>query len=115
MKTLVFTTFFDNHNRAGYSELLFEWLISLRTNANYKGEILIISYGMREETISKLNLLRETDIGYDIRVVDIDNPEIRGGMFLSNWRNIDSIPILEEYEGYHIVHTGADVWFQSDK
>tara|TARA_B100002019_G_C21222868_1_gene575728 strand:- start:466 stop:1371 length:906 start_codon:yes stop_codon:yes gene_type:complete len=114
METLVFTTFFDNHNREGYSELLFEWLISLRTNANYKGEILIINYGMREETISKLNLLRETDIGYDIRVVEVDNPAIRGGSYLSNWRNIDSIPILEEYEGYYIVHTGADVWFQND-
>ena len=33
---------------------------------------------------------------------------------ISNRRNIDAIPYLEEYKDYLIAHFDADIWFQRD-
>ena len=52
-KTLVYTTFYVKN--PSYESLIWEWLISLRTLGNHKGEVIIFDYGMPQELINKLN------------------------------------------------------------
>ena len=105
-KTVIYTTFYVKN--PSYESLIWEWLISLRTLGNYKGEIVIFDYGMPQSLIDKLN---NFSLGAPT-IIKIQNPTDSGT--ISNWRNIDVIPYLEKYEDYMFAHFDADIWFQSD-
>ena len=104
-KTLVYTTFYVKN--PSYESLIWEWLISLRTLGNHKGEVIIFDYGMPQELIDKLN---NFELGAP---TIIKLPESENGL-ISNRRNIDVIPHLEKYKDYMFAHFDADIWFQRD-
>lgn len=106
MKTLIYTTFYVKN--PSYESLIWEWLISLRTLGNYSGEIAIFDYGMPEDLISRLESF---SLGAP-KIIKIEDPADPG--LISNYRNIDVIPYLEEYRDYMIAHFDADIWFQRD-
>jgi len=104
-KTLIYTTFYVKN--ISYESLIWEWLISLRTLGKYSGEILIFDYGMSEELVDRLQKFK---LGPPkiIKLPQTDN------YIISNRRNIDVIPHLEQYTDYLIAHFDADIWFQRD-
>lgn len=104
-KTLIYTTFFVKN--PSYESLIWEWLISLRTLGNYKGEIVIFDYGMPQELVSKLKNFK---LGAP-KIIKLSQTD---HYIISNRRNIDVIPHLEEYKDYSIAHFDADIWFQKD-
>ena len=106
MNTLIYTTFYAKNKN--YESLIWEWIISLRTLGNYQGEVLIFDYGMSDELISDLKSFK---LGAP-KIIKIENPSESSN--ISNWRNIDVIPYLEEYKNYMIAHFDADIWFQTD-
>ena len=106
MNTLIYTTFYAKNK--SYESLIWEWIISLRTLGNYQGEVLIFDYGMSDELISDLKSFK---LGAP-KIIKIENPSESSN--ISNWRNIDVIPYLEEYKDYMIAHFDADIWFQTD-
>lgn len=106
MKTLIYTTFYVKN--PSYESLIWEWLISLRTLGSYSGEVIIFDYGMPESLVSKLEAF---SLGAP-KIIKIEDPADSGT--ISNWRNIDVIPYLEEYKDYMIAHFDADIWFQRD-
>ena len=106
MNTLIYTTFYAKNKN--YESLIWEWIISLRTLGNYQGEVLIFDYGMSDELISDLKSFK---LGAP-KIMKIENPSESSN--ISNWRNIDVIPYLEEYKNYMIAHFDADIWFQTD-
>lgn len=106
MKTLIYTACFIKDNPK-YETLLWEWLISLRTLGNYRGEIVIFDYGMPKELIEKL------------KSFPLDPPRIillpeRNGQHTTNYRNTDVIPYLEEYKDYSFSMFDFDIWLQKD-
>lgn len=105
-KTIIYTTFYVKN--PSYESLIWEWLISLRTLGNYKGKVIIFDYGMPKKLVDKLN---KFSLGAPT-IIPISDPADSGT--ISNWRNIDVIPYLEEYEGYKFAHFDADIWFQND-
>ena len=104
-KTLIYTTFYAKNK--SYESLIWEWLISLRTLENYKGEVVIFDYGMSEKLIKKL---LEFELGPP-KIVKLKKANF---FYISNRRNIDVIPHLEQYPDYLIAHFDADIWFQKD-
>jgi hypothetical protein len=106
-KTVIYTTFYDRDE--SYANLIFEWLISLRTLGNYKGEVIIFDYGISDEVREKLE-------GFSLgapTLIKLNFPPLGAGT-ISNWRNIDVIPHLEKYKGYKFAHFDSDIWFQRD-
>lgn len=101
MNSLIYTTFRPKDEE--YQELIWEWLASLRTLGAYSGEVLIFDYGMPQYLV---DALRE-------RNVRVEKLPIRECHQISNYRNLDTIDILEEYKDYQIAHYDADIWFQS--
>ena len=103
-KKLIYTTFKPQKDRPEYNDLLFEWIISLRTLGKYKGEILVFDYsgeGLKNYKLEKFN----------VKVVELDSVS---NYIISNKRNIDVIPLLETYKNYLIAHFDMDIWFQKD-
>jgi len=105
MKTLIYTTFFVKNKK--YESLIWEWLISLRTLGNYKGEVIIFDYGLSDTLVEELNKFK---LGPP-RIIKLKNRHLYN---ISNWRNIDVIPHLEEYKDYSFAHFDADIWFQKE-
>jgi hypothetical protein len=103
--TLIYTTF--KPKTSNYEYLIWEWLISLRTLGNYQGEIVIFDYGMGEDLINRLNNFK---LGAP-KIIKLPSREMQT---ISNYRNIDVIPYLEQYKGYSFAHFDADIWFQND-
>lgn len=104
-KTLIYTTFYVKN--PSYESLIWEWLISLRTLGNYKGEIVIFDYGMPQELVNKLK-------NFKLGAPKIIKLKQTDHYIISNRRNIDVIPHLEKYKDYLIAHFDADIWFQRD-
>ena len=104
-KTLIYTTFYVKN--PNYESLIWEWLISLRTLGNYKGEIIIFDYGMPKELVERLQNYK---LGA-AKIIKLDNTD---QYIISNRRNVDVIPHLEPYKDYLIAHFDADIWFQRD-
>ncbi len=90
-----------------YESLIWEWLVSLRTLGNYRGEVIIFDYGMPEELVNKL-------LDFKLGAPKIIKLEKTHSHNISNRRNIDVIPHLEQYPDYLIAHFDADIWFQKD-
>jgi len=105
-KTVIYTTFYVKN--PSYETLIWEWLISLRTLGNYKGEVIIFDYGMPQSLIEEL---LNFSLGAP-KIIAIEDPADSGT--ISNWRNIDVIPHLEKYKDYMFAHFDADIWFQND-
>jgi len=102
--TLIYTTLFTGDQK--YIELFYDWYFSIRTLGKYDGEILIGDYGIDEEII---NNFKNVD---NIKFIKL--PE-RKKESISNYRNIDMIPILEKYNNnYKFVHFDIDIWFQDE-
>lgn len=101
MSNLIYTTFRPKDEQ--YQELIWEWLASLRTLGAYSGEVLVFDYGMPQRMV---DALRE-------RNVRVEKLPERDCHQISNYRNIDTIDILDEYKNYRIAHYDADIWFQS--
>lgn len=102
---LIYTTFKPKNEN--YETLIWEWLISLRTLGNYKGEIIVFDYGMSEHLTQKL-------INFELGGVNVIKLPTRNDFHISNFRNIDVIPHLEKYHNYSFAHFDADIWFQND-
>lgn len=101
MSNLIYTTFYPKNE--DYESLIWEWLASLRTLGAYSGEVLIFDYGMPQRLV---DALKE-------RNVRVEKLPQRSTFEISNYRNIDTIDILDEYKSYKIAHYDADIWFQS--
>jgi hypothetical protein len=104
-KTVIYTTFYVKN--PSYESLIWEWLISLRTLGNYKGEVIIFDYGMPKNLVKKL-------LNFQLGAPTIIKLPTTSFDIISNRRNIDVIPHLEKYKGYSFAHFDADIWFQRD-
>ena len=103
-KTLIYTTLFTGNQK--YIDLFYDWIFSIRTLGQYNGEILIGDYGVDQSIIDNLKYLENT------KIVKLPN---RNKQTISNYRNVDMIPILEEYDDdYKFVHFDVDIWFQDE-
>jgi hypothetical protein len=93
-----------------YEERLWEFLISLRYVANYQGEILAFDYGSEPHILEKM----EGDFGVDIIPIEVgENHGVGIRCNLTNRRNIDVIPYLEQgYKDYKFITYDFDCWFQ---
>jgi len=101
-KTLIYTTLFIDDQK--YAELFYDWVFSIRTLGEYKGDILVGDYGIKKEFIDRFK-------NYNINFVKLPD---RGKYTISNYRNIDMIPILEKYDiDYKFAHFDVDIWFQN--
>jgi len=88
-----------------YLNYLYDWVISIKTLGNFKGEILIGECGNQNIDIEKFNK-------YGVNVINLPERDVRT---ISNYRNIDMIPILEKYDtNYKFAHFDVDIWFQND-
>jgi len=103
-KTLLYTTL-STTSDSKYIRLFYNWLFSIRTLGNYQGEILVGNYGIDESILEKEEQL-------NVKFVDLPSHQRDQ---LSNYRNLDMIPILESYsEDYKFAHFDVDIWFQGD-
>ncbi len=100
-KTLVFTSV-----GLGYDQLCLDWLVSLRTLGRYEGEVLILDYGIRDET----RVVAQT-LGAQLYRCECAGPKLA----IVNRRFVDVLPVLEQrYPQYKIAHFDADIWFTED-
>jgi hypothetical protein len=94
--TLVITTVTESH-----SDYLLDFLISLRTQGCYEGEILVIDYGLKEPYLSLCG-------DFDAKVITLKPTGHPGSS-----RFLDMIGILEnQYREHIIVQFDVDIWFQ---
>ena len=100
---LIYTTFLEREGYGEYNDLIWEWLISLRTLGKYDGKIIVFDYsgGSLSDQFKAL----------DVSIIPLDPVSTH---VISNRRNVDVIPFLKDYPNYGIAHFDADVWFQDD-
>jgi len=106
MKTLIYTACFIQSYES-YESLIWEWLISLRTLGNYKGEVVIFDYGMPDILVEELK-------NFKLGPPTIIKLPERNAHSTTNYRNIDVIPHLEKYKDYSFSMFDFDIWFQRD-
>lgn len=104
---LIYTTFLSRKGYHEYNDLIWEWLISLKTLGKYDGKIIVFDYGGG----SLLDQFKTTTKFGDLSVVPLDPVPAHE---ISNRRNVDVIPFLKDYSNYGVAHFDADVWFQDD-
>jgi hypothetical protein len=107
-KQLIYTTFKGRGDYPEYNDLIWEWLISLRTLGKYQGDIIVFDYGGGGSLLEKFG--ESTKFG-NISFIPLP---VRPSSEISNWRNLDVIPLLKNHTDYSIAHFDADVWFQED-
>jgi len=92
-----------------FEERIWEFLISLRYLANYQGEVVAFDYGSDPQILEKMG-----DFGVKVIPLPIDKEwEVPVERNLTNRRNIDVIPLLEQhYKDYKFLTYDFDCWFQ---
>ena len=101
-KTLIFTSASQKCD-----QLFIEWLVSLRTLGNYHGEVLVLDYGITNETRTLA-----TKLGAQLYRQKTTDRREEG---IVNYRFVDVLPIIEQrYRQYKIAHFDADIWFTGD-
>lgn len=101
MKTLVCSAIGAKCNI--FNTFALEWAISLRYLSNYKGEALLLDYGIDDKVRKKL-------IELDIRLMPCVS---RGFDMIGNTRYIDMYNIINmNYFDYHIAFFDIHIWFQ---
>lgn len=86
-----------------YSELLKDFIISLRNNGKFNGRLLILDYGM-EEYDDKLFKF------YNVELIKL-KPKNKDEVVIL--RYIDIIKILEKSKENYVAHFDNDIWFQN--
>ena len=106
-KNLIYTTFKPQSGRDDYNTFIYEFLVSLRTLGKYDGEVLIFDY-------SGGGLLKEIGTSTKYGYLSIISLDPTSNHCISNRRNVDTIPFLNQYKDHNIAHFDADIWFQRD-
>lgn len=83
-------------------DLLLDFLISIRNEGKYDGDILILDYGILSDfsdwVIKKFNII--------IKKFNTDG-------IINNKRYADSIEILKEYSDSIVIFSDSDIWFEA--
>lgn len=101
MKTLVVSAVGPTYKI--FDTFVFEWAISLRYLSKYKGDVLLLDYGLDDRTRNKLKKLDIT----------LHTCSSRGCDMIDNTRYIDMFDIInEKYFDYNIAFFDIFIWFQ---